>query len=230
MIREGGRRGTSAQALLTARSGCGRSNVNRRSRTGECGSAARLARIVAHAPGYARLVALTDEPRNVTVTERLVLSPPAPADLDSLFAIESDPRLWTHYPSLRHTERSQTLALINLWAKRWEEAGFGPWIARLKDDQRVIGAGGCSLLGGAVWNLGYRLAAEVHGRGYATEIAMPTAASLLEHNVASERVASKLGLQCVYRGPDTSNPSAGAIRLVYADRPLSSTELSTILD
>lgn len=188
-------------------------------------------------------MALTDEPRNVTVTERLVLSPPAPADLDSLFAIESDPRLWTHYPSLRHTERSQTLALINLWAKRWEEAGFGPWIARLKDDQRVIGAGGCSLLGGAVWNLGYRLAAEVHGRGYATEIAseavrharginpkLPTAASLLEHNVASERVASKLGLQCVYRGPDTSNPSAGAIRLVYADRPLSSTELSTILD
>ena len=171
-------------------------------------------------------MALTDEPLDVTVTERLVLSPPSSADLDLLFAIESDPRVWTHYPSLRHTERGQTLALINLWAKRWEESGFGPWVARLKDDQRVIGAGGCSLLDGAVWNLGYRLAAEVHGHGYATEIAseavrqarvinpkLPTVASLLEHNVASERVASKLGLECVYRGPDTSNPSAGAIRL-----------------
>lgn len=177
-----------------------------------------------------------------TETERLVLSCPSPVDLDGLFAIESDPRVWTHYPSLRHREREQTLEMIERWRARWDEVGLGPWVARLKRDSRVIGSGGCSLVDGLVWNLGYRLAAEVHGRGYATELAAhalerarqiepsrPVVASLLEHNLASERVARKLGFGCVYRGADAGNPDASAIRLVYADRPLSAVELHTVI-
>jgi RimJ/RimL family protein N-acetyltransferase len=67
-----------------------------------------------------------------TETSRLVLSRPSYEDLDALYAIESDPRVWTHYPSLRHVERGQTLALIERWSESWAEIGFGPWIARLK--------------------------------------------------------------------------------------------------
>lgn len=178
----------------------------------------------------------------MTETERLVLSRPEFVDLDALFAIESDPRLWTHYPSLRHVERAQTRALIERWRERWADVGFGPWVARLKDDLSVIGAGGCSLIEGRAWNLGYRLAADVHGRGYATELAsealcqaravnpeLPVVASLLEHNIASERVARKLDLECVYRAADARNPDPSAVRLVYADRPLTAHELSAIL-
>jgi RimJ/RimL family protein N-acetyltransferase len=182
------------------------------------------------------------EPLDSTETARLSLSRPSPVDLEALFVIESDPRVWTHYPSLRHTEREQTLALIERWARRWAEVGFGPWVVRLKGDSRVIGAGGCSLVSDMAWNLGYRFSAEVHGHGYATELAsealrrcrainpaLPVVASLLEHNVASERVARKLGLELVYRAPDTGNPNPSAMRLVYADRPLSEAELSVIL-
>jgi RimJ/RimL family protein N-acetyltransferase len=71
----------------------------------------------------------------------LVLSPPSSSDLDALFAIESDPGVWAHYPSLRHLEGGQTLALIERWSKQWAQIGFGPWIARLKDEASVIGSG-----------------------------------------------------------------------------------------
>jgi RimJ/RimL family protein N-acetyltransferase len=130
--------------------------------------------------------------------------------LDELFAIESDPRVWAHYPSLRHHERDQTHAMTERWSKQWDDNGFGPWVARLKDARRLVDSGGCSLIGGTLWNLGYRFAADVHGRGYATELAseavrqvralnpkLPVVASLLEHNIASERIAHKLELKLV---------------------------------
>jgi RimJ/RimL family protein N-acetyltransferase len=82
----------------------------------------------------------------------------------------------------------------------------------------------------------------MHGHGYATELAsealrqahgvdpaLPVVASLLEHNTASERVAVKLGMELVHRAPDTGNPDPSAVRLVYADRPLSTDELSVAI-
>jgi RimJ/RimL family protein N-acetyltransferase len=193
-------------------------------------------------PQYAEGVSSPQESLEATETERLLLSRPSPMDLDGLFAIESDPRVWTHYPSLRHGEPKRTLALIEHWIGRWEQVGLGPWVVRLKGESRVIGSGGCSLIDEMVWNLGYRFAADVHGRGYATELAVearrrvraadparPLVASLLEHNRASERVALKLGLELVYRGMDSGNPDVSAVRLVYADRPLITAELDTVL-
>lgn len=41
--------------------------------------------------------------RHVT-TERLRLDAPTPDDLQALHEIYSDPRVWTHFPSLRHTD------------------------------------------------------------------------------------------------------------------------------
>lgn len=57
-------------------------------------------------------------------TERLALWRPSREDLDELFVIESDPRVWAHYPTLRDTEPSQTLAIINRWLEGWSTHGL----------------------------------------------------------------------------------------------------------
>ncbi|WP_200936574.1 hypothetical protein [Rhodococcus sp. Leaf278] len=54
-------------------------------------------------------------------------------------------------------------------------------------------------------------------------------AYLLEHNVASARVAQRAGLELITRGPDVGNPDAAAVRLVYADRPLSTPQVDSVL-
>lgn len=177
-----------------------------------------------------------------TLTDRLQLSRAAPSDLDAVFAIQSDPRVWTHYPSLRHTDRAQTVEMMERWDRSWTDAGLGSWVARLRDTGEVVGNGGCTLLGGEVWNIGYRIAADHHGRGLATELARagveraraiaperPVIAYLVEHNRASAHVAEKLGLALVHRAPDAGNPDPAVVRLVYADRPLTPDQLAAAL-
>ncbi|WP_127794558.1 GNAT family N-acetyltransferase [Agromyces sp. LHK192] len=172
-------------------------------------------------------------------TERLDLRPPVASDLDELYAICSDARVWGHFPSLRHTDPERTRAMLERWMDGWREHGLDTWVVRPHGEERIIGYGGAGVLGGLVWNLGYRLAADEHGRGYATELAasglrranevapdLPVIAYLLEHNVASDRVARKVGLELAWRGPDAGNPDPAAIRLVYADRPLTEEQLA----
>lgn len=176
------------------------------------------------------------------LTDRLRLTRAVPSDLDAVFAIQNDPRVWTHYPSLRHTDPAQTVEMIQRWERSWTEAGLGSWVVRLRDTDEVVGNGGCTLLGGEVWNIGYRIAADHHGQGLATELARagveaaraiaperPVIAYLVEHNHASARVAGKLGLDLVHRAPDAGNPDPGVVRLVYADRPLTPEQLAAAL-
>ncbi|MBT2474078.1 GNAT family N-acetyltransferase [Microbacterium sp. ISL-103] len=175
-------------------------------------------------------------------TDRLQLSRAVPSDLDAVFAIQSDPRVWTHYPSLRHTTRDDSIRMMERWERSWERAGLGSWVVRMRDTGEVIGNGGCTLLDGDVWNVGYRIAADHHGRGYATELARAAVdrarilapdraviAYLVEHNTGSARVAQKLGLELVHRAPDAGNPDPSAIRLVYADRALTPGQLEAAL-
>lgn len=177
-----------------------------------------------------------------TTTSRLDLARPEAGDLDELFALCSDPRVWQHFPALRHTDRAQTATVLDGWITRWDADGLATWVARERGSTPVVGYGGCTILADTVWNLGYRFAADAHGRGYATELArealaqasstrpeLPVIAYLLEHNVASSRVAQKLGLQLVHRGPDAGNPDPAAVRLVFATRPLSDAELAVAL-
>ena len=106
----------------------------------------------------------------------------------------------------------------------------------------MIGYGGCSLYRNTFWNLSYRLAAESHGEGLATGLAIeavrqahqihpdaPVLALLLEHNVASAAVAQKTGLTLQYRGPDAGNPDPTAVRLIYSDRVLIKDQLDAAL-
>jgi RimJ/RimL family protein N-acetyltransferase len=176
-----------------------------------------------------------------TLTPRLRLSRPTAADLQTLFAISADPRVWTHYPTLRHVAPEETVTMMARWEEGWEVAGLGPWSVRLRSSGELIGYGGCSLFGGEVWNLGYRLSADHHGNGYATELSFaaveavravdpdrPVIAFLVEHNRASARVAEKVGLELVYRAPDAGNPDPSVWRLVYADRSLTQAQLAAV--
>lgn len=181
-----------------------------------------------------------DQPSE-TLTDRLVLSRPELDEVEEVFTIASDPRVWGHFPSGRHSDPRQSAQLVNRWVENWHSDGLGPWIARRRGHSSVIGYGGCNLLAGSVWNLSYRFAPDAQGHGYATELARealnaalqsrpdaPVVAYLLEHNHASARVAQKMDMALVYRGPDTGNPDAKAVRLIYATRPLSNQELNVL--
>ena len=146
-------------------------------------------------------------PRKRTSTERLDLAPPVEADVDEWFADATDPRLWRHFPSGRPTRREAAVATLHRIADEWGQVGLGAWTVRRRGLQPVIGYGGCSLRMRTFWNLSYRLAAEAHGAGLATELATeavrranvvrpdaPVLALLLEHNLASAGVAQKVGL------------------------------------
>lgn len=174
-----------------------------------------------HVTAQLRLDALYSLPMVIlpTRTERLDLRSPRRDDLPELHAIYSDPRVWEHYPSLRHTDVRTSEAMLMRWIDAWRRDGLGPWIVRRRDTATVVGQGGCDVRGGVYWNLGYRFAPDAQGSGFATEVAraavesarvsnpdLPIVALLLEHNAASRRVAEKVGLTLRYRGPDVGNP------------------------
>lgn len=178
----------------------------------------------------------------LTETNRLSLDRPTAEDVEGLHEIFSDPRVWAHLPSQRHSSLEKTRVILESWKGAWERDALGPWVVRAAGEPTIIGYGGCSVKQNAFWNLGYRFAVEAQGRGYATEVSfeamkqaqrsrldLPVVAYLLDHNTASARVAEKIGLTLAYRGIDSGNPDPDAIRLVYADRELGSEELALII-
>jgi RimJ/RimL family protein N-acetyltransferase len=132
--------------------------------------------------------------------------------------------------------------VLRTWTDAWDRDGLGSWIVRERDSEKVVGFGGCGIAHDAFWNLGYRFSPTVHGRGYATEVALrgierararrpdlPVVAYLVEHNRASAAVAAKAGLVLVHRGPDPGNPDPAVTRLVHADRALTATQLAAAM-
>lgn len=166
------------------------------------------------------------------------LAEPTVDDATEVHKIYSDPRVWTHLPSGRHDRIETTEEMVRAWTEGWERDGLSAWIVRDVSTGAVLGQVDCSVRRNAFWNLGYRLAYEAHGRGIASrgsqravaraqdaEPALPVVAYLVEHNIASARVAEKVGLTLQHRGPDVGNPDSNAIRLVYGDRPLTEAQL-----
>jgi RimJ/RimL family protein N-acetyltransferase len=185
-------------------------------------------------------------------TPRLQLDAVVPDDLDEHFALMSDPGVWAHLPSGRHTDPAKTAEGIEHSVGHWSRDGLGYWTARLRRDLAdppvglepgaVVGTGGCARREGtAWWNLYYRLTPAAWGLGLAAELVTaaidaaqavdpdrPVVAYLLEHNVESRGRAERAGLSLVWRGPDAGNPDPAAVRLVYADRPLTGALLGQV--
>lgn len=172
------------------------------------------------------------DPRDVR-TERLHLTPMTADDATDLFAILSDEAGWWYDPAGRHADLATTRAFAERAAARWGTDRLSYWTARRRSDGDVVGLGGAQRHKTGDWNLSYRIATAAHGQGFATELAVaaqqaaaavdPDAALVAwvaEHNIASRRVAERLGL--VDRGLQVDR-NDGQWRLAYSDRPLRST-------
>ena len=184
----------------------------------------------------------------------MTLDAVVPEDLEEHFALLSDPGVWNHLPSGVHTERARTAANIAIQVEGWERVGLGMWTARLRSDLpaeqvpaglgpgATVGVGGCAVpVDACWWNLYYRFTPPAWGHGLAAELVasamaaartvdpgLPVIAYLLEHNEESKGRAERSGLSPLWRGPDAGNPDPDAVRLIYADRPLSDEVLARV--
>jgi RimJ/RimL family protein N-acetyltransferase len=174
-----------------------------------------------------------------TTTKRLVLEPVMPDHADELHALSSDPRVWTHLPSGRHTSREQTAEQVSRFVASWTDHGLGYWVARDREGS-FVGVGGCMAAGAGTWNVYFRITPEHQRRGYAVEVSeagiaaahavdpdRPVTAYLLEHNVASKATIERVGLHLAWRGPEPGMPDS--VRLIYADRDLDGATLRRLV-
>ncbi|WP_144761676.1 GNAT family N-acetyltransferase [Curtobacterium sp. 9128] len=166
-------------------------------------------------------------------TDRLLLTPVAPTDIDAVHAVYSDAHTRTHLPHGRHVSREQTVDLVQRKIGGRVRHGLGSWTVRDAETGTVLGVGGVDMTAGGVWNLGYRLAVSAWGQGYATEIAraavtaahdtapaVPVTGRVLTNNPGSARVLDKSGLALVWQGTTAAATPDGVERQVWADRVL----------
>jgi RimJ/RimL family protein N-acetyltransferase len=146
-------------------------------------------------------------------TERLLLRRPAMADAPGLLEAFADPEAMRYIGDGSTADLAGSEDAVRLWLERWEAWGIGMFVVERVEDWRVLGRAGFLRwdpetweIGGSETELGWGLAREHWGHGYATEAALalrdwvfgghgPTRLiSLIQHgNLRSVRVAEKLG-------------------------------------
>lgn len=130
-------------------------------------------------------------------TDRLILRNWKLEDLETFKAMNSDPKVMRHFPGL--LSDAETTAFYNRIQDEFERNGFGLYAVELKSDGKFIGYVGLHEIGFESHftpgvEIGWRLAAECHNQGYATE----AATKVLE-------LAKKKGLKTIYSFTATSN-------------------------
>ncbi|MFQ5555853.1 MAG: GNAT family N-acetyltransferase [Acidimicrobiia bacterium] len=166
-------------------------------------------------------------------TRRLVIRPIERADLGSLVAWYSDPELIRHIGDGRaYSERETELALV-AHIEQTARDGFGLMLAERRDDGVPIGRVGYKqwdLDGEPQLEIGWLVAAEHQGMGYATEAGIAIRdhgfrhldrtelVSLIQHdNTVSRRVAEKVG-GCWWRDWTTPGGSDVVVYRYARDR------------
>ena len=152
-------------------------------------------------------------------TERLVLRRPGPDDV-AVFALADDEPDEEHAAALAH----------------WAEHGFGHWIVEERESGRPVGVfevhfcwPGVDGIGTDEVELGWWLAEDARGRGYATEAGVAAiadawrrtrvawlAAYIRPWNEPSMRVADRLGMRHV---KDGKARNGDPVRIYRVDRP-----------
>jgi ribosomal-protein-alanine N-acetyltransferase len=103
---------------------------------------------------------------------RLRLRALAARDADALFALHSDARVMRYWSFPPWSDRQQAAQQIARFAHERETIEFYPWVATLDQSDSLIGT--CSLFGlqhaHARCDIGYALAPEFWGRGFASEM------------------------------------------------------------
>jgi len=106
------------------------------------------------------------------VTDRLRLRAWLPADREPFAALNADPRVMEHFPSLLSREQSDAAA--SRIEATFDRHGFGFWAVEVPGVAPFVGFIGLSMPGFdshfmPCVEIGWRLSAEYWGRGYATE-------------------------------------------------------------
>jgi len=107
-------------------------------------------------------------------TERLVLRKWKPQDIEELTSINADPDVMEFFPSLM--TRSETLAMSDRIQAHFKKYGYGLWAVEILGSSQFIGFVGLSVPTFQAdftpcVEVGWRLAKEHWGKGYATEAA-----------------------------------------------------------
>ena len=141
-------------------------------------------------------------------TDRLLLRRWRDADRDPFAALNADPAVMEHMQGLMPRERSDDF--VDRIEAHWEEHGWGLWAVEVAGVAPFVGYVGlwpADYLAPGVVEVGWRLAREHWGHGYATEAAgealrvgfsdvgLPEIVSFtVPQNVRSRRVMERIGL------------------------------------
>lgn len=143
-------------------------------------------------------------------TKRLSLRPWKHQDLEPFAQMNADPKVMEYFPStlsLAESEKSMKNA-----ARHFEEYGFGFWVATLRDSQEFIGFIGLKHVDFTAHftpaiEIGWRLAFQYWGQGYATEGALAAlqygfntlhlkeiVSFTAKQNIRSQKVMQRIGM------------------------------------
>lgn len=142
-------------------------------------------------------------------TERLLLRPWRESDRAPFAAMNADPNVMEHFPALSALDESN--AAVDRIVARMGQQGFGLWAVEVPGVAEFVGFIGLNpadaVLGRPVLEIGWRLAADHWGRGYATEGARASLAHAFDGlgrdevvsftttaNGRSRRVMEKIGM------------------------------------
>lgn len=143
-------------------------------------------------------------------TERLLVRPFGPDDVEPMARIYGDPEVMRHV-SIGVLDRERTAALLEEYRHAQERHGFSSWALVERESGAVAGDVGFGVYAPTGEpELGYTLAAGFWGRGYALEAARACVAAAFAHlphprlvakiqpeNERSLRLAERLGMQKV---------------------------------
>jgi RimJ/RimL family protein N-acetyltransferase len=145
----------------------------------------------------------------ITQTERLTIRVPSMDDVDVLTSYWSDAETMKYIGKGGEPwTRDKVAERIGMAIERQNQSGFCFWVVERRDSGEIIGQGGIVPIAneGPEIELGYRIGRKHWGNGYATEIAIASAAYGFEQcgldrliavtypeNIGSRRVLTKAG-------------------------------------
>lgn len=147
-------------------------------------------------------------------TERLLLREIVEADVDALFAMDSDPEVHRYLGNEPVTDKQQIVDVIQFIRRQYKDHGIGRWAIIDKQTNECIGWSGLKWVTEPInnhvhyYDLGYRLQQQYWGQGIATESAVGVlqyAFDVLQANevfaiadvanTGSNKILQKIGMQ-----------------------------------